>query len=68
MKIDLDQECDPPCFTAGLRKKKAHEVWTRVPVMWRDARGVVSGAKYLRWVGPEAFKTICGTTDVHVKS
>uniref|UniRef100_A0A671W640 B-related factor 1 n=1 Tax=Sparus aurata TaxID=8175 RepID=A0A671W640_SPAAU len=22
MKVDLDQECDPPCFTAGLRKKK----------------------------------------------
>lgn len=26
MKIDLDQECDPPCFTAGLKKKKAHQV------------------------------------------
>uniref|UniRef100_A0A3B3ZQM7 B-related factor 1 n=1 Tax=Periophthalmus magnuspinnatus TaxID=409849 RepID=A0A3B3ZQM7_9GOBI len=22
MKLDLDQECDPPCFTAGIRKKK----------------------------------------------
>ncbi|KAJ0062970.1 hypothetical protein NL108_010007, partial [Boleophthalmus pectinirostris] len=22
MRLDLDQECDPPCFTAGLRKKK----------------------------------------------
>ncbi|KAK7903982.1 hypothetical protein WMY93_016589 [Mugilogobius chulae] len=22
MKVDLDQECDPPCFTAGLKKKK----------------------------------------------
>ncbi|KAM9842512.1 BRF1 general transcription factor IIIB subunit a [Aulostomus maculatus] len=26
MKIDLDQECDPPCYTAGLRKKKAHQL------------------------------------------
>lgn len=26
MKTDLDQECDPPCFTAGLKKKKAHQV------------------------------------------
>uniref|UniRef100_A0A3Q2YI79 Transcription factor TFIIB cyclin-like domain-containing protein n=1 Tax=Hippocampus comes TaxID=109280 RepID=A0A3Q2YI79_HIPCM len=25
MKVDLDQECDPPCFTAGLRKKKAQQ-------------------------------------------
>uniref|UniRef100_A0AAV2JFN3 Cyclin-like domain-containing protein n=1 Tax=Knipowitschia caucasica TaxID=637954 RepID=A0AAV2JFN3_KNICA len=24
MREDLDQECDPPCFTAGLRKKKNH--------------------------------------------
>ncbi|XP_059209803.1 transcription factor IIIB 90 kDa subunit-like [Centropristis striata] len=23
MRLDLDQECDPPCFTAGLMKKKA---------------------------------------------
>lgn len=26
MKIDLDQECDPPCFTEGLRKKKVLQV------------------------------------------
>ncbi|XP_044022713.1 BRF1 RNA polymerase III transcription initiation factor subunit a isoform X2 [Siniperca chuatsi] len=26
MKIDLDQECDPPCFTAGLMKKKVHQL------------------------------------------
>lgn len=26
MKVDLDQECDPPCFTDGLRKKKFHQV------------------------------------------
>ncbi|CAK6975447.1 transcription factor IIIB 90 kDa subunit-like [Scomber scombrus] len=26
MKTDLDQECDPPCFTAGLKKKKAHQL------------------------------------------
>uniref|UniRef100_A0A3Q2QJL9 Transcription factor TFIIB cyclin-like domain-containing protein n=1 Tax=Fundulus heteroclitus TaxID=8078 RepID=A0A3Q2QJL9_FUNHE len=27
MKVDLDQECDPPCFIAGLKKKKAQEVY-----------------------------------------
>ncbi|XP_070776518.1 transcription factor IIIB 90 kDa subunit-like [Enoplosus armatus] len=26
MKMDLDQECDPPCFTAGLMKKKVHQL------------------------------------------
>ncbi|XP_042292829.1 transcription factor IIIB 90 kDa subunit-like [Thunnus maccoyii] len=26
MRTDLDQECDPPCYTAGLRKKKAHQL------------------------------------------
>ncbi|XP_026195762.1 transcription factor IIIB 90 kDa subunit-like [Anabas testudineus] len=26
MRVDLDQECDPPCFTAGLKKKKAHQL------------------------------------------
>lgn len=26
MRIDLDQECDPPCFTAGLEKKKLQQV------------------------------------------
>ncbi|XP_071354976.1 BRF1 general transcription factor IIIB subunit a [Trachinotus anak] len=26
MKIDLDQECDPPCFTAGLKKKKSQQL------------------------------------------
>ncbi|XP_070698686.1 BRF1 general transcription factor IIIB subunit a [Pempheris klunzingeri] len=26
MKVDLDQECDPPCFTAGLRKKKVRQL------------------------------------------
>uniref|UniRef100_A0A665X637 B-related factor 1 n=1 Tax=Echeneis naucrates TaxID=173247 RepID=A0A665X637_ECHNA len=25
MKIDLDQECDPPCYTAGLQKKKSQQ-------------------------------------------
>ncbi|KAG7219875.1 hypothetical protein INR49_018808 [Caranx melampygus] len=30
MKIDLDQECDPPCFTAGLQKKRFQQVRTRV--------------------------------------
>ncbi|KAM9708844.1 BRF1 general transcription factor IIIB subunit a [Menidia menidia] len=26
MKVDLDQECDPPCFTAGLLKKKNQQL------------------------------------------
>lgn len=26
MKVDLDQECDPPCFTNGLRKIKCQQV------------------------------------------
>ncbi|XP_013855380.1 transcription factor IIIB 90 kDa subunit, partial [Austrofundulus limnaeus] len=26
MRIDLDQECDPPCFTAGLEKKKLQQL------------------------------------------
>ncbi|KAM4723704.1 BRF1 general transcription factor IIIB subunit a [Anableps anableps] len=26
MKVDLDQECDPPCFTAGLKKKKDQQL------------------------------------------
>uniref|UniRef100_A0A8C2X936 B-related factor 1 n=1 Tax=Cyclopterus lumpus TaxID=8103 RepID=A0A8C2X936_CYCLU len=26
MKMDLDEECDPPCFTEGLRKKKFYKV------------------------------------------
>lgn len=28
MKVDLDQECDPPCFTNGLKKKQFQQVWT----------------------------------------
>ncbi|KAM6913161.1 BRF1 general transcription factor IIIB subunit a [Xenentodon cancila] len=30
MKTDLDQECDPPCFTAGLKKKKAEQLETEL--------------------------------------
>uniref|UniRef100_A0A3P8W7K0 Transcription factor IIIB 90 kDa subunit n=1 Tax=Cynoglossus semilaevis TaxID=244447 RepID=A0A3P8W7K0_CYNSE len=26
MKVDLDGECDPPCYTAGLKKKKFQQV------------------------------------------
>ncbi|XP_034418673.1 BRF1 RNA polymerase III transcription initiation factor subunit a isoform X2 [Cyclopterus lumpus] len=26
MKMDLDEECDPPCFTEGLRKKKFYKL------------------------------------------
>lgn len=26
MKMDLDEECDPPCFTSGLRKIKYNQV------------------------------------------
>lgn len=32
MKVDLDQECDPPCFTTGLQKKKHQQVrWRAAP-------------------------------------
>uniref|UniRef100_M4AVM8 B-related factor 1 n=1 Tax=Xiphophorus maculatus TaxID=8083 RepID=M4AVM8_XIPMA len=31
MRVDLDGECDPPCFTAGLRKKKDQQVSVGVP-------------------------------------
>uniref|UniRef100_A0A3Q1FK05 Transcription factor TFIIB cyclin-like domain-containing protein n=1 Tax=Acanthochromis polyacanthus TaxID=80966 RepID=A0A3Q1FK05_9TELE len=31
MKVDLDQECDPPCFTAGLKKIKAQQVRILTP-------------------------------------
>uniref|UniRef100_A0A672GJY8 Transcription factor IIIB 90 kDa subunit n=1 Tax=Salarias fasciatus TaxID=181472 RepID=A0A672GJY8_SALFA len=30
MKVDLDQECDPPCFTAGLQKKKLQQLETEL--------------------------------------
>lgn len=26
MRVDLEQECDPPSYTAGLRKQKLKEV------------------------------------------
>uniref|UniRef100_H3BZK4 Transcription factor TFIIB cyclin-like domain-containing protein n=1 Tax=Tetraodon nigroviridis TaxID=99883 RepID=H3BZK4_TETNG len=26
MKVDLDQECDPPCFTSGLQKKRIQQL------------------------------------------
>ncbi|KAM4625342.1 BRF1 general transcription factor IIIB subunit a [Polymixia lowei] len=26
MRVDLNHECDPPCFTAGQQKKKLHEL------------------------------------------
>nr|XP_046267859.1 transcription factor IIIB 90 kDa subunit-like [Scatophagus argus] len=26
MKVDLDQECDPPCFTEGLKKNKVRQL------------------------------------------
>lgn len=26
MKVDLEQECDPPCFTHGLQKKRYQQV------------------------------------------
>ncbi|XP_037551026.1 BRF1 RNA polymerase III transcription initiation factor subunit a [Nematolebias whitei] len=30
MRVDLDQECDPPCFTAGLRKAKLQQLETEL--------------------------------------
>ncbi|XP_039992438.1 BRF1 RNA polymerase III transcription initiation factor subunit a [Xiphias gladius] len=43
MKIDLDQECDPPCFTAGLRKKKAHELEMELKKKMDDVEDEIHG-------------------------
>lgn len=35
MKVDLEQECDPPSFTAGLRKQKLKQVSNHVALSIR---------------------------------
>ncbi|XP_051942125.1 BRF1 RNA polymerase III transcription initiation factor subunit a [Hippocampus zosterae] len=41
MKVDLDQECDPPCFTAGLRKKKAQQIEAELKKKMDDIEGEI---------------------------
>lgn len=36
MKTDLEQECDPPSFTAGLRKQKLKQVADHVTLSVKD--------------------------------
>ncbi|KAF0044198.1 hypothetical protein F2P81_003356 [Scophthalmus maximus] len=39
MKVDLDQECDPPCFTAGLRKRKVQQLEIELKKKMDDVEG-----------------------------
>ncbi|XP_036006428.1 BRF1 RNA polymerase III transcription initiation factor subunit a [Fundulus heteroclitus] len=41
MKVDLDQECDPPCFIAGLKKKKAQELELALKKKMDDLEGEI---------------------------
>ncbi|KAJ0009227.1 hypothetical protein NQD34_016642, partial [Periophthalmus magnuspinnatus] len=55
MKLDLDQECDPPCFTAGIRKKKyqgIHEFEDEIDAELQNSRPKLKGiyAAYTREV------------------
>ncbi|XP_061699233.1 transcription factor IIIB 90 kDa subunit-like isoform X2 [Syngnathoides biaculeatus] len=43
MKVDLDQECDPPCFTAGLLKKKAQQMEAELKKKMADLEGEIEG-------------------------
>uniref|UniRef100_A0A3B4TLQ2 B-related factor 1 n=1 Tax=Seriola dumerili TaxID=41447 RepID=A0A3B4TLQ2_SERDU len=43
MKIDLDQECDPPCFTAGLQKKKIEQLETELKKKMDDVEDEIHG-------------------------
>ncbi|XP_040917353.1 BRF1 RNA polymerase III transcription initiation factor subunit a [Toxotes jaculatrix] len=43
MKIDLDQECDPPCFTAGLKKKKAQQLEMELKKTMGDVEDEIHG-------------------------
>ncbi|XP_061553183.1 transcription factor IIIB 90 kDa subunit-like isoform X2 [Phycodurus eques] len=43
MKVDLDRECDPPCFTAGLRKKKAQQLEVELKKKMDDIEGEIEG-------------------------
>ncbi|XP_042356484.1 LOW QUALITY PROTEIN: transcription factor IIIB 90 kDa subunit-like [Plectropomus leopardus] len=43
MKIDLDQECDPPCFTAGLIKKKVNKLEIELKKRMDDVEDEIQG-------------------------
>ncbi|XP_041809819.1 BRF1 RNA polymerase III transcription initiation factor subunit a [Chelmon rostratus] len=43
MKVDLDQECDPPCFTEGLRKKRAHQLEIELKKKMDDVEDEIQG-------------------------
>ncbi|KAA8589327.1 hypothetical protein FQN60_012692, partial [Etheostoma spectabile] len=43
LKTDLDQECDPPCFTAGLRKKKVHQLEIELKKNMDDVEDEIQG-------------------------
>uniref|UniRef100_A0A3Q2X4R4 Transcription factor IIIB 90 kDa subunit n=1 Tax=Haplochromis burtoni TaxID=8153 RepID=A0A3Q2X4R4_HAPBU len=41
MKVDLDQECDPPCYTAGLKKKKVQQLEIEIKKKMDDVEGEI---------------------------
>ncbi|XP_073340027.1 BRF1 general transcription factor IIIB subunit a [Pagrus major] len=43
MKVDLDQECDPPCFTEGLRKKKVNKLEIELKKKMDDVEDEIQG-------------------------
>ncbi|XP_061843458.2 BRF1 general transcription factor IIIB subunit a [Nerophis lumbriciformis] len=42
-KTDLDQECDPPCYTAGIRKKKVQQLEVELRKKMDDIEGEIEG-------------------------
>lgn len=42
MKIDLEEECDPPSYTAGQRKLRMKQVAARLPVALRFSASICS--------------------------
>nr|XP_057946451.1 BRF1 RNA polymerase III transcription initiation factor subunit a [Doryrhamphus excisus]XP_057946452.1 BRF1 RNA polymerase III transcription initiation factor subunit a [Doryrhamphus excisus] len=42
-KVDLDQECDPPCYTAGIRKKKVQQLEVELRKKMDDIEGEIEG-------------------------
>ncbi|XP_057715105.1 transcription factor IIIB 90 kDa subunit-like [Corythoichthys intestinalis] len=43
MKVDLDKECDPPCFTAGLLKKRQEQLEVELKKKMDDLEGEIEG-------------------------
>ncbi|KAF1374395.1 hypothetical protein PFLUV_G00228660 [Perca fluviatilis] len=43
LKTDLDEECDPPCFTAGLRKKKVQQLEIELKKKMDDVEDEIQG-------------------------